>query len=62
MSLKSFLNSLGFVLQYAALVFLPLLSIRQFTHGYPLIWMPLLLMVGAVVFWIGHLLRGKVEG
>ena len=50
-------NQLGFVLQFAALVFLPLLIVWQLNWGFPLVWMPALTIAGAVVFYAGHLLR-----
>jgi hypothetical protein len=51
----------GFVLQFAALVFLPLLIVWQLNFGFRLLWMPSLTLVGVVVFWIGHRLREPVE-
>ena len=48
---------LGLALQFVALVFLPLLIIWQLNFGFPLIWMPLLLLVGFIVFSIGTRLR-----
>ena len=50
-------NQLGFLLQFAALVFLPLLILWQLNFGFPLIWMPALTVVGIVVFYLGHRLR-----
>lgn len=52
-------NQIGFLLQFAALVFLPLLIIWQLNFGFPLVWMPLLTVAGLVVFYAGHLLRAK---
>jgi hypothetical protein len=52
-------NQLGFVMQFAALVFLPLLIIWQLNWGFPLIWMPALTIAGAVVFYAGHRLRER---
>lgn len=49
---------LGFLLQFAALVFLPLLILWQLNFGFPLIWMPALTVAGVVVFYLGHRLRG----
>jgi hypothetical protein len=54
-------NQIGFLMQFAALVFLPLLIIWQLNFGFPLIWMPALTIAGAVVFYVGHQLR-KDEG
>ncbi|MBX3437955.1 MAG: hypothetical protein KF861_10725 [Planctomycetaceae bacterium] len=50
-------NQLGFLLQFSALVFLPLLIVWQLNFGFRLLWMPSLTVLGAVVFWIGHRLR-----
>ena len=47
----------GLALQFAALVFLPLLIIWQLNFGFPLIWMPGLLLVAFIVFSIGTRLR-----
>ena len=44
-------------MQYAALVFLPMLILWQLVFGFRLILMPALTLVGAVVFWIGQKLR-----
>lgn len=52
-------NQLGFALQFAALVFLPLLIIWQLNFGFALIWMPALTTAAAVVFYIGHQLRER---
>jgi hypothetical protein len=52
-------NQIGFLLQFAALVFLPLLMLWQLNFGIPLLWMPLLTLAGLVVFYAGHLLRAK---
>ena len=54
-------NQLGFALQFAALVFLPLLIVWQLNFGYELIWMPALTTAGALVFYIGHRLREKSQ-
>lgn len=50
-------NQLGFLLQFASLVFLPLLILWQLNFGYELIWMPALTAAGALVFYVGHRLR-----
>lgn len=52
-------NTLGIVLQFLALVFLPMLIVRQLATGFELIWMPSLLLAGVLVFYAGHLLREK---
>jgi hypothetical protein len=54
-------NWIGLALQFLALVFLPVLVIWQLQYGFELIWMPAMLMVGVVVFAIGHALREKVD-
>lgn len=50
-------HRIGMLLQFAMLVFLPLLIIWQLNFGFRLIFMPALLLVGAVVFAIGTRLR-----
>lgn len=52
-------NQIGFLMQFAALVFLPLLIIWQLNFGFQLIWMPALTIAGTVVFYVGHQLRQK---
>jgi hypothetical protein len=52
-------NQIGFLLQFVALVFLPLLIIWQLNFGFPLVWMPMLTVAGLVVFYAGHWLRAK---
>jgi hypothetical protein len=52
-------NILGFLMQFAALVFLPLLIIWQLNFGFQLLWMPSLTLAGVAIFWIGHALRDK---
>ena len=54
-------NWIGMSLQFLALVFLPLLIIWQLQFGFELIWMPSMLLVGVIVFSIGHVLREKSE-
>jgi len=51
-------HQLGVLLQFLVLVGLPLLCWWQLTFGFQLIWMPALLTVGIVVFWMGTRLRG----
>ncbi len=48
---------LGIGLQFFVLTALPLLIWWQLQFGFALIWMPALLTVGIVVFWIGTRLR-----
>lgn len=50
-------NQIGFALQFAALVFLPLLILWQLNWGFPLLWMPGLTAAGAAAFYLGHRLR-----
>ena len=52
-------NQIGFLMQMAALTFLPVLIIWQLNFGFRLLWMPSLTLVGAFVFWIGHKLRDR---
>ena len=47
----------GMLMQFAALVFLPLLIIWQLNFGFPLIYMPGLLLAGVLVFFAGTRLR-----
>lgn len=58
---SSIRNTVGFLLQFAALVFLPLLIFWQLDFGFRLLWMPTLTTVAVVTFWIGHRLRDKAE-
>jgi hypothetical protein len=51
-------NTLGFLLQFAALLFLPMIILWQLEFGFRLLWMPGLTAVGVLMFWIGHKLRG----
>ena len=50
-------QQLGFLLQLAVLALLPMLVIWQLQYGFRLIWMPALLTVGIIVFWMGTKLR-----
>lgn len=54
-------NLIGFVMQLAALVFLPMLIVWQLDFGFKLVWMPALTVVGALVFYLGHRLRERAE-
>jgi hypothetical protein len=47
----------GFLLQFAVLVFLPLLIVWQLNFGFDLIYMPIALLAGIVVFSVGTRLR-----
>lgn len=59
---RSVLNTIGFLLQFAALVFLPVLILRQLYTGFRLLWMPALTLVAVAAFWAGHWLRDRGEG
>jgi hypothetical protein len=50
-------HQVGFLLQFAVLVFLPMLILWQLEYGFRLLWMPALTLVGILVFWIGYRLR-----
>lgn len=50
-------NQIGFLMQFAALVFLPLLIIWQLNFKFELLWMPMLTLAAVALFWIGHRLR-----
>ena len=50
-------RQLGFYLQFAMLVFLPMLILWQLEYGFNLIWMPALLLTGIVLFIVGTRLR-----
>jgi len=50
-------QSIGFLLQMAVLMFLPLVIGWQLFFGFPLLVMPAATLVGIVVFSIGHALR-----
>ncbi|MDZ4685142.1 MAG: PQQ-binding-like beta-propeller repeat protein, partial [Planctomycetaceae bacterium] len=53
-------HQLGVVLQFLVLIALPMLCYWQLQFGFPLIWMPGLLLVGVVLFTAGTWLR-RVE-
>ena len=50
-------RSIGFLIQLIVLSLLPMLVLWQLAYGFPLIWMPGLLLLGIVLFTIGHRLR-----
>ncbi|MCA9114567.1 MAG: hypothetical protein KDA79_05735 [Planctomycetaceae bacterium] len=50
-------HRIGLLLQFAVLVFLPLMILWQLNFGFPLILMPALLIVGIVLFTVGTRLR-----
>lgn len=50
-------QQIGFYLQFAVLVFLPMLILWQLEFGFRLILMPALTLAGIAVFWIGYKLR-----
>jgi len=50
-------QTLGVALQFACLVFLPLMIIFQINFRFELIWMPTLLLVSIALFYLGHRLR-----
>jgi hypothetical protein len=47
----------GVLLQVLVLAALPILCLWQLQFGFPLIWMPGLLVVGVLMFWLGTRLR-----
>ncbi len=50
-------HQLGMAMQFLVLVFLPLLIVWQLEFGFPLLYMPGLLVVGIIVFTVGTRLR-----
>jgi hypothetical protein len=54
---RSMRQQIGFLLQLAALVLLPMLILWQLDFGIPLIVMPALTVVGIILFYIGYKLR-----
>ncbi len=50
-------HRLGMGLQFLVLIFLPMLIIWQLEFGFPLIYMPSLLLLGIILFTIGARLR-----
>jgi hypothetical protein len=50
-------QQLGFYMQFSALVFLPLLIFLQLEIGLKIIYMPICLLIGVVLFIVGTRLR-----
>jgi hypothetical protein len=50
-------QQIGVLLQLAALTLLPMLILWQLDFGIPLVVMPILTVVGIVLFYIGYKLR-----
>lgn len=50
-------HHLGVGMQFVVLVCLPLLIVWQLEFGFPLLYMPGLLLVGILIFFIGTQLR-----
>ena len=50
-------QQIGFLLQFAVLVFLPMLILWQLNFGFSLVVMPAMTVAGILVFWVGHKLR-----
>jgi hypothetical protein len=50
-------QQIGFLLQLAALTLLPMLILWQLDFGIPLVVMPILTVVGIILFYIGYKLR-----
>jgi hypothetical protein len=50
-------HHLGIALQLIVLALLPVICYWQLQFGFPLIWMPALLVAGMVMFWLGTRLR-----
>ena len=50
-------HQVGILLQFLTLVLLPAIVVWQLTFGFPLIWMPGLLLAGIAVFTVGTKLR-----
>ncbi len=44
-------------MQLAVLSALPVICYWQLRFGFPLIWMPALLVTGIAVFWLGTMMR-----
>ena len=54
-------QQLGFLMQLTVLTLLPFLILWQLNYGMPLLWMPVLTLVGIGVFTLGTNLRGGQE-
>jgi hypothetical protein len=54
-------NMIGFALQFAALVALPVMIVYQLDVGFQLLWMPMLTVAWLGVFYLGHFLRDKAS-
>lgn len=50
-------NYLGMILQLFVLSVMPLIVVFQLFYGFRLIVMPVTLLIGVSLFWIGTLLR-----
>jgi hypothetical protein len=50
-------QQIGYLLQLAALAMLPMLILWQLDFGIPLIVMPMLTVVGIIMFYVGYKLR-----
>ena len=50
-------QQIGYLMQLGALTLLPMLILWQLDFGIPLIVMPMLTVVGIVMFYIGYKLR-----
>ena len=54
-------QQIGFLMPLAVLTLLPFLILWQLNFGMPLLWMPVLTLVGIGVFTLGTSLRGGRE-
>jgi hypothetical protein len=52
-------QTVGWLMQLAALTLLPLVILFQLNFGLPLLVMPIITLIGIVVFFIGTKLRGS---
>ena len=50
-------QSMGILLQLAVLALLPLLIYQELAFGFPLIVMPICLLIGTILFFVGTRLR-----
>lgn len=50
-------RQIGFLLQLFVLAMLPVLILWQLQFGFHLVWMPAMLTVGVLLFWLGTRLR-----